>query len=139
MGPIGHYVRSRLRRRLLLWFASGIAVTAVTVALVMSLLGRSEEPSWPQTVRTGSTWFAQQLARDWEDVGAREARARAAAAALGLDLELRDAHGARLLLVGPQCRHHPLEATVARDGVVLGSVRGCFRPPQRPGWRWGLG
>lgn len=139
MGTIGRFVRTRLRRRIFMWFASGILLTALAVVVVMSALVRLDEPQWARSFRQGTAWFAEQFAVDWDQPAQREARARSAAGALGLDLELRDRSGQRLLLVGEECVHHPVDTAVRREGAIIGSIRACFQPMPGAQWRWGVG
>lgn len=141
-GPWSHRNRAgrgRLRRRLFHWFASGVLVTAVAVAAVMTVLAQLEASAPHQTLRTAATWFAEQLALEWDDPSARDVRARRAGAALGLDLELLDERGARLLLVGGECRHRAFEAPIVRNGAVVGAFRACFAPSHGSRWRFFLG
>ena len=137
LGPLGRYVRTRLHRRIFAWFAGGIFTTAVAVAVLMGLLSRVEQSSWDRSVSRGAAWVGTQFAREWDDPARREAFARTTSADLDVDLELVDAQGASLLVVGATCRH-AIEAPVLRDGRSLGTVRACFhRAPM--GWRFPLG
>ena len=134
MGPIGRFVRARLRRRIFAWFAGGVLTTAIGTALVMMLVARVQEPPWSGVFQKGTAWFGAQFAREWDDAARRDEFARKTAQDLELNLELVDAKGARLALFGEVCQHHPVLAPVVRDGVRLGTVRACFGP--MPGtWR----
>ncbi len=134
-GRFRGFVRTSLRRRIFAYFASGIFTTAVLVALVMSVLARVDAPQFSPAFKSGTAWFGAQAARDWDDPVRRDAWARDAAQALNLDLELRDATGAQVLLVGSVCEHHAIDVPVVRAGVELGSMRACFRP-STPGFHW---
>lgn len=138
MGPIGRYMRARLRRRIFGWFTGGILATALVVGGVMMVFARVQEPAWVQTFEKSRAWVGKQFARDWDDAGARERFAREAAADLSADLELYDASGAALLQTGAACGRHAIDVPVMRGGQRLGSARVCWHRNGGDGWRWPL-
>lgn len=139
MGPIGRFVRARLRRRIFAWFAGGIVATMVLTAAVFMVIGRVQEPVWQRMMDRGLAWAGTQFARDWDDAAARERFARSTAEQLDMNLELVDGNGVNLLGVGEACGRHTTFIPVVRDGVRLGSVRACSRSPNHQWWRFVLG
>jgi len=140
MGPIGHFVRSRLRRRIFVWFTSGMIFTAVLVSAVLMLVTRVQEPEWSRSLQRGQAWVGQQFARDWHNPALRDAFAGRTAADLDLNLQLLDPGGGVLFQVGEPCGRFAVEAPVLRDALVLGTVRGCSRHAHpSSAWRWPLG
>lgn len=137
MGPIGRFVRARLRRRIFAWFAGGIVATMVLTSLVFMLLG--QEPEWRRQMNRGLAWVGAQFASHWEDPHARQAFAIETAEQLQVNLELKDAAGAVLGSVGGACGHRAYEFPVVRGDVRLGSVRACERHGGPQAWRFGLG
>ncbi len=67
MGPIGRFVRARLRRRIFVWFGLGMVGTAFWVTAVLVLVGKVQEPEWSRSLQNGQIWVGQQFARDWAD------------------------------------------------------------------------
>ncbi|MBS1152210.1 MAG: sensor histidine kinase [Myxococcaceae bacterium] len=134
MGPIGHFVRSSLRRKLFLWFASAILLTTCAVALAMAVLSQGQQSTWHQDYENGQRWVGKQFAARWDNPAEREAFARETARDLQVDLELVDRAGQPLLAVGNACAAHTVDAPVIRDGQLLGTVRACFanHRPFRP-------
>jgi signal transduction histidine kinase len=138
IGPIGRFVRARLRRRIFAWFAGGIFVTVALTALVLMVLARLQEPEWQRSMERGVAWVGQQFGRDWNEPAKRDAFVRATAAQLDMNLELRDGSGSPLVTVGDVCKHHTFVVPIVRDGVSLGSLQGCLRRTPSASWRWGL-
>ncbi|HEY0883043.1 MAG TPA: hypothetical protein VGD87_15995, partial [Archangium sp.] len=97
MGPIGRFVRAKLRRRIFAWFLGGIVTTMFVMALLMFLVARVQEPEWARSFERSREWVGKQFARDWNDPVARERFAREAGADLDANLDLYDANGALLL------------------------------------------
>ena len=139
MGPIGRFVRARLRRRIFAWFAGGIVVTALLTSFVFMVLGKVQEPVWQRSMDRGTAWIGAQFARDWKDPAAREAFARRTAEQMELNLELRDASGNGMLSVGDDCGRRAFEVPVTEAGQLLGTVRGCFQHAPTFAWRWAVG
>ena len=134
MGPIGHFVRSRLRRKLFAWFALAILTTTVAVAIGMAVLSSGQQSTWHQDYEIGQKWVGKQFASKWDSPTEREAFARETARDLNIDLQLLDAAGQSLLVVGASCSSNTVDAPVLRGGQLLGTVRACFsnHRPFRP-------
>ena len=129
MGPMGRFVRSRLRRKLFAWFALAIVMTGVSAATVMMLMSRVQESGWHQDYERGRSWVGKQFASRWDSPAERDAFARDSAKDLGVDLELLDTNGAVLVTVGKACAGPTMEAPVIRDGQRVGTVRACTNHP----------
>lgn len=139
MGPIGRFVRARLSRRIFAWFAGGVVATVLVTAFVFMVLAKVQEPVWQRSMDRGLAWAGSQFARDWDDPSAREAFARQASNQLEMHVELLDATGARLALIGEQCVHRAYDIPVLRGDTRLGTVRTCMRAHTPQAWRFGLG
>lgn len=139
MGPLGRFVRARLSRRLFAWFAGGIVATVLVTAFVFVVLGKVQEPVWQRSMDRGFAWAGSQFARDWDDPAARLAFATQASDQLELHVELLDANGAQLALIGELCGHRAYDVPVTRGEVRLGTVRTCMRRHSPQAWRFGLG
>lgn len=135
MGPIGGFVRAKLRRRIFAWFLGSILTTGFLVFVLMSLVARVQEPEWARTWERSREWIGKQFAREWDDPAARERFAKETAADLEANVDLYDAQGALLLSTGPVCEHAVIEAPVKRYGSLLGSVRLCMQRPHAGHWR----
>lgn len=125
MGPLGRFVRSRLRRKIFAWFALAIVMTASAVTMAMVAMSHVQDSSWHQDYERGRSWVGKQFASSWDSPDQREAFARETARDLRVDLELLDATGKSLLKVGGPCEKSSLEAPVYRGGTLLGTVRAC--------------
>ena len=120
MGPIGRFVRFRLRRRIFVWFAGGMVMTGFFVTVVLMLVARVQAPEWSQSSQRGQQWVGQQFARDWPDAARRNAYARETAEALDMNLQLFDAEGRSVYEVGD----------VWRPYFPDGPLRGALAYPQ---------
>lgn len=136
MGPLGRFVRARLRRRIFAWFLGGIVTTAAVVSAVMIFVARIQEPEWNRTWARGREWFGAQFVAHWADAPERERFARETAEQLGANVDLYDASGALLLSTGARCTHGMIEAPVKRGAEVLGKVVACVPHPHGVAWRW---
>ncbi|MBL8910110.1 MAG: HAMP domain-containing histidine kinase [Archangium sp.] len=127
MGPIGTFVRARLRRRIFAWFLGGILTTGLVVFLLMVLVARIQEPEWTRTWEGSRGWVGKQFAREWVDPMARQKFAVDTAKELDANIDLIDSSGQRFFSTGDVCRHAALEAPVrdATTGAALGSVIFC--------------
>lgn len=139
MGPIGRFVRARLRRRIFAWFAGGIVVTALLTSLVFMVLGKVQEPVWQRSMDRGAAWIGEQFARDWRDPTARESFARKTAGQMEMNLALFDEAGAAVLQLGEDCGRRAFEIPVTEGATRLGVVRGCFQHVPSFAWRWAVG
>lgn len=132
--PLGRYVRSRLHRRLFVWFGLTIVLTGFLVALVSFLVNEWYGPSWRQEVHRVESFVSNRFARVWDQPAERDALAEELARDLELGVRLEDAKGQELLAYGPRCRHQ-LSVRVRRDGAVLGEAFFCAAR-HRPGGSW---
>ena len=141
MGPLGRFVRTRLHRRIFMWFGSGILFTALFVGGVMFVLARSEPTAWQASWQRAATWVGRSFAADWNDPSRREAFAKKTAAELDVSLALYAPGGEVLSSVGEACKPwHAMDLPVTSvDGQRLGTVRACFRQAPGPSWRFFLG
>lgn len=135
MGPIGGFVRAKLRRRIFAWFLGGIVTTGIVVTLVMSLVARIQEPEWARTWQRSRTWMGKQFAKEWNDPAARERYARETADELEANIDLFDRAGLPLLSTGAPCEHAMIEAPVKQGDTFLGTVKLCMARPHSPPWR----
>jgi signal transduction histidine kinase len=129
MGPLGRFVRSRLRRKLFAWFALAIVMTGASAAAAMALMSRVQESGWHQDYERGRTWVGKQFSTRWADPAQREAYARETAKDLNVDIQLLDPSGAVLLTVGQPCSGGSMEAPVTQGATTLGLVRACTNRP----------
>ncbi|MFO0594543.1 MAG: HAMP domain-containing sensor histidine kinase [Myxococcaceae bacterium] len=137
MGPIGRFVRARLRRRIFAWLLGSMITTGFIVFLVLSLVMKMQQPEWAHTYERTRDWVGHQFARDWGNPAAREQYARQTATDLGAELELVDATGATVLVTGEMCHHPDLIAPVkSAEGATLGDVRICLQHPASFGGRF---
>lgn len=133
MGPIGRFVRARLRRRIFAWFMGSLLTTGAVVFVLLSLVMRMQEPEWARSWENGRAWFGQQFARDWADPGARERFARDAAQHLEANIDLYSNDGQVLFSTGQVCHRAMLEAPVIdAQGRALGSIKLCQERPHSP-------
>ncbi len=135
MGPLGSFVRAKLRRRIFAWFLGGILTTGFVVFLVMSLVARIQEPEWARTWERSREWIGHQFAREWNDPAARDRFAQETAKELEANVDLFDASGVKVLSTGEPCRHAVIEAPVRQGGVLVGNVMLCMQRPHAGGWR----
>lgn len=136
MGPIGRFVRAKLRRRIFAWFLGGIVVTGVLTALVMFLVARINEPEWARQWEGAQGWVGKQFAVTWSDPAARERYARDTARDLGAEVTLTDAQGATLFSTGGDCQGRGISAPVVADGARVGTAALCFAHANSFRWHW---
>ncbi len=134
LGPIGRFVRTSLRRKLFMWFATAIFVTTVAVGITMAILSSGQQNSWHQDYDNGRRWVGKQFAAKWDSPVERDAFAREAAKDLNLDLQLLDSAGNTILAGADGCDGNTIDVPVIRDERLLGVVRACFlnHRPFRP-------
>ncbi len=132
-----HYVRSRLHRRLFMWFGASIVMTGATVVIVLSLFFPAERDPREQYVRI-QTFVGHRFAEVWDEPARRGALANAMADELDVGIRLLDPSGIPMGDYGPlRCEGTPhFVAPVAIDGGPLrGEVAICGRHEVKP---WGL-
>ncbi len=122
MGPMGRYVRSRLRRRLFAWFGGAIVSTAIAVFITMSLMGGP----WERDYQRIQSFVGTEVGKDWNDVAKRDARMNEVATALEADIELRTVDGQVISRIGEPCDRPGFKAAVLQGTQAVGEVRACF-------------
>src|SRR5262245_58404818 len=122
MGPMGRYVRTRLRRRLFVWFGWAIITTALAVGVTMMTLGNP----WWKDYQGALEFLANESAKDWDNPAARDARLYEAAHAVNANIELRSPTGQLLSTTGEECQHTHFKVPVMRNGVPVGQLTACY-------------
>ncbi|WP_254614255.1 ATP-binding protein [Myxococcus sp. CA056] len=122
MSRLGHFVRSRLHRRLFLWFGLSIFMTGVVVATVFSLVGGN---TWKQEMMRLKDFASHRFEEVWSEPARRDALAQSFAKDLDIEVEVTDASGKLLVLAGGLCKHAEFTLPVMRAGTTLGQVRVC--------------
>ncbi len=139
MGPIGRFVRARLRRRIFAWFAGGVVFTAIAVSAGLVLVAHLNEPDWVEQWEGARSWVGKQFAATWHQPAEREAYARDTAKDLKARVELFDAGGKKLFSTNGTCATKPIIIPVMREGLREGTVSACLQ--RAPGYalRWVVG
>ncbi|MCA9710028.1 MAG: HAMP domain-containing protein, partial [Myxococcales bacterium] len=134
MSPLAYYVRSRLRRRLFLWFGVTILLSGL-VGAVMVGLSSGSRGAWRDSIDRVTAFVGHRFAEVWDDPPARDHLAQTTAAELRLGIELLDRDGQPIARFGDECRTFPdrFQAPVVRRGEPLGQVRACLVDAPRPG------
>jgi signal transduction histidine kinase len=133
MKGVRHYVRSRLHRRLFVWFGASILLTGVVVALSAHLLLGGADGGWRRTVERGKSFIGTQLAEAWDEPSRRDALARSVVRDLGMSIVLEDPRGELLGAWGEPCPRPDVVAPVRRGERLLGSAKLCFAKRERRG------
>ncbi|MBI3200619.1 MAG: HAMP domain-containing histidine kinase [Myxococcales bacterium] len=126
-----HYVRSRLHRRLFVWFGASIVVTGAVVALAAHLVLGGADGGWRNTVGRGKAFVEHQLAESWDDPVRRDGFVRGLSRDLGMSVVLEDPRGERIDSFGLPCPRPDLETPVRRDHRLLGTAKICFAKRER--------
>jgi signal transduction histidine kinase len=117
------FVRSRLHRRIFVWFGASIFVTGLTVLFATSALG---PPGFARAWSDGARAFvADRFERAWDRPAEREALALELARDFDVSVTVVDAGGAPLVAAGRRCDHPPFSTPIVRDGRALGAVELC--------------
>lgn len=119
-----HHHAPPLHKRLFLWFAVIILVTAGIVGAAMRLTSR--ESGWRKEVDRARTYVAHRFAESWDDPQATLRVARAFSDDLDLDLVVRDPAGSVIMAVGQPCLEPHATVPVTRAGQVVGKVDFCM-------------
>ena len=138
LGPLGRYVRTKLRRRLFFWMGGTVFMATLAAAMVMGALARFDDAGgtwWSPDVAKSKAWMGAQFERTWDDPAARERYTRELHEAFGASLVLKDAQGAVLAQAGDDCRRAAFELPVMRAGQALGQVRVCLGGHAPAPWR----
>jgi two-component system, OmpR family, sensor kinase len=133
--PLGAYLRSRMQRRLFVWFGAAILFTALVVAAVSHLVSGPTGPGWKRDFIRAQAFVGARFERVWDDPAARDELASSLSRELDVGVEVRDADRRTLNIFGHRCRRPFADPAVMRDGHLLGSVALCT-PPNRA---WGIG
>jgi two-component system OmpR family sensor kinase len=114
-----HWVRSKLHRRIFVWFGASIVATGASVWLVLSL---AAPPSrWHEEVARVHRFIGAQYARAWDDPRERDVLAAEMSRELDVGVRVTDVHG-RVL-------------SIERQGRRLGTLVLCVdRHSPRSGW-----
>ncbi|MCX4242413.1 HAMP domain-containing sensor histidine kinase [Paraliomyxa miuraensis] len=130
--PLAYYVRSRLRRRLFVWFGVTILLSGIVAATTVGALSGSRG-GWRESLERVATFVGHRFGEVWDDPVARDRLAQRAADELRLAIELHDADGQTMARFGGTCppRSAELRAPVVRDGRVLGELAACQTEPLR--------
>jgi signal transduction histidine kinase len=132
MKRVTRFIRSRLHRRLFLWFGLSIVLTGAAMGFVMHTVGGGEF-GWKKTMERGRTFIAGQYRDVWDDPARRSALTNAMARDLQLGIVVHDASGNLLEAAGP-CEKRDIRTEVKRGPVVLGTVFVCTPRGPRGGW-----
>lgn len=135
-----HWVRSKLHRRIFVWFGASIVMTGASVWLVLSLASPQYE-GWREDWQRFRRFVGHQYAEVWDDPARRDALARSTAEELEVEVVLRDPEGRAIASFGrAPCVEPRFDAPVERGGERLGSVAICAeRARPRSGWLLVLG
>ena len=122
--------RSRLQRRLFLWFGATIVLTGLVVGAVVALFGPGGS-HWQDDVGRFRELGRTEFSRSWDRPEDRKALTNAVAHAFRANLTVEDASGRVIEQVGERCEGG-YELDVRRGGTLLGVVRGCLEPHRHP-------
>lgn len=132
-----HWVRSKLHRRIFVWFGASIIATGATVWIALVLV--SPPSTWHQEVERIRSYVGHQYARVWDDPIARDEVGRSMSEDLEIGIVLRrpDREAAVIAQYGPACEdpRHAFEVPVeGASGALLGTIELCAERERRPGW-----
>jgi two-component system OmpR family sensor kinase len=131
------FVRARLRRRLFVWFAMTIVMTAIMASAVMVTIGGGTA-SWTKEMDRTRTFISDAFAHAWSDPVARAELAVTIQKDFDVSVRLRDEHGTELVAVGPACSGSGHDAPVVRDGHRVGTVSICSDRFRTAPWKAAL-
>lgn len=138
MSPLARFVRSRLRRRIFVWFGVTIVLSGLVGGAIVDVLSGSHG-AWRESVDRATVFVGHRFAEVWDDEEARDHLASAASEELRLSIELRDVQGRSIARFGGECpTPHEFSAPVERDGEQLGSIEACLTTPPTDGLAMGL-
>jgi two-component system, OmpR family, sensor kinase len=122
--------RSRLQRRLFLWFGATIVLTGLVVGAVVALFGPGGS-HWQDDIGRFRELGRTEFSRTWDRPEDRKALTSAVAHAFRADVTVEDASGRVIEQVGERCEGG-YELDVRREGTLLGVVHGCLEPHRHP-------
>lgn len=126
---LGYWFRSRLHRRIFVWFGASIITTGVTVLLVLSLISPDRvHEDWSRL----ESFVSEQYGRVWDRPRELDEMTRIAARDLEVRMTVRDATGRVVSHHGRQNCAEQLRFPVERNGEVMGSVALCSERGGRP-------
>jgi two-component system OmpR family sensor kinase len=132
MRRVTRFIRSRLHRRLFLWFGLSIVLTGAAMGFVMHTVGGGEF-GWKKTMERGRTFLASQYREVWNDPVRRSALTNSIARDLQMGVVVEDANGNLIEAAGP-CNKKDIHTRVANGPVTLGMVHVCTPRGPRGGW-----
>src|SRR5262245_60671915 len=112
MNPLANFLRSRLHRRLFVWFGATILMTGVLVALTMALLSSWWGNDWNAEIARAEAFVSGRFVRVWDHPAEREELAAATAEDLAIGVRLEDPQGRLLSQHGPECTHHKFSVAI---------------------------
>jgi two-component system OmpR family sensor kinase len=133
MRRVTRYVRSRLHRRLFVWFGASIFVTALAVGLVVHLLGAADG-GWRAAMSRAETFLGGRFAQVWDEPAQRDELGLALSRDLGTSVVIEDPRGRVLGAWGETCKRPDLVAAVRRGEELRGTVSLCAPRAPRRGW-----
>src|SRR4051812_39670223 len=98
-----HYLRSRLHRRLFLWFGATILITGLVVGVTMSLLSGVWGSQWNREVERIQTYVGGRFARVWNDPVQRDELAASTSKDLVIGVRVEDEAGGVASAYGDTC------------------------------------
>jgi two-component system OmpR family sensor kinase len=132
MRRVTRFIRSRLHRRLFLWFGLSIVLTGAAMGFVMHTVGGGEF-GWKKTMDRGRTFLASQYREVWNDPVRRSALTNSIARDLQMGVVVEDANGNLIEAAGP-CHKKDIHTRVANGAETLGMVHVCTPRGPRGGW-----
>ncbi len=125
------FVRSRLRRRLFVWFGVSILLSGMAAgAIAWSTSSRSD---WHRQVESVEGFVGRRFAEVWDDPARRDTLAREFPRELSMNVTLVDARGDVLASFDDRCDRPDARAPVFRDGRRVGEARLCYRDTSHRG------
>lgn len=132
MRRVTRFIRSRLHRRLFLWFGLSIVLTGGAMGFVMHTVGGGEF-GWKKTMDRGRAFVAGQYHDVWNDPVRRSALTNAIARDLQMGVVVEDASGNIIEAAGP-CDKKDIHSRVMNGSETLGIVHICTPRGPRGGW-----
>jgi len=121
---VSAYLRTRLQRRLFLWFGATIFVTLIVAGVILVAAGEPER-RWAERVAGFERFAGARFAEVWHDPVRRHRLADSFVQDLAISVVLRDATGRELERRGPPCSRRPHPIEVRSGARRLGSFEAC--------------
>lgn len=119
------YIRSKLHRRIFMWFGATIIFTGFAVFGTMSLLTGMWGNKWKTEMERLETYTSGRFARVWDDPDALHELAESTARDLSIGVRVEDKKTGVIAVYGPACGHREFNVPIARNGVELGTAFFC--------------